>query len=92
MYHFYICSQMTKLRNRGIKEEWVEYIFQNLYTNGENLSTLAVCIEAEVEKRIAHFGLRPMPQNLMKTSLRLVLHSRVSITRLSFLCLTWPYL
>lgn len=70
---------MTKLKNQGVKQKaWVEYLFPNLYTDGEDLSTLAVHTEAEVEKRIAHFDTKAsMSQNLMKAYLRLVLCLRI---------------
>lgn len=48
---------MTKLRNQGDKQKaLVEYLFLNLYTDGNDLSTLSTCLEDEIEERIDHFG------------------------------------
>lgn len=33
-----------------------EYLFPNLYTDGEDISTPSVCTDAKVEERITHFG------------------------------------
>lgn len=47
---------MTKLRNQGDKQKaLVEYLFLNLYTDGNDLSTLSTCLEDEIEERIDHF-------------------------------------
>lgn len=45
MCHFHICRQMTKLRNQGVKQRaWVEYLFSNLCTDGNDLLTLLTCM------------------------------------------------
>lgn len=42
---------MTKLRNQAIKQKaWVEYLFSNLYIDGEDLSILAACSDVGVEE------------------------------------------
>lgn len=58
MCHFHICGQMTKLRSQGVKQKvWIQYLFPNLDTVGDDISTLSVCTEAEIEERKTQLGI-----------------------------------
>jgi len=51
--HFYICSQITSWRNRGVKQMfWVSYLFNGITEKDSPVTSLAPCTDEEIAERI----------------------------------------
>lgn len=64
LFHYYICAQMTGLRNNGVNQKaWADYLFPNFDEDNFDFTCLAAISKQEIEEWIARFGTNAMLEN-----------------------------